>query len=131
MKFIGLFVFIAIRSRSKKGMINSRKMTSKDNMDDTSSNLTMPEYLADKIKSLKPQLLIRMKEAIPIFKLIDEYYQDRIKFNCRKFETHHVFEYQFYHSLLQVAKENNAELKNFRPELVKQITLIFEESKSK
>ena len=106
-------------------------ISSRENIDDNSSNLTMPEYLVDKIRSLKSHLIIRMKEAVPVFRLIDEYYRNRIEFNSRKFESHHIFKYQFHHDMLKDAKQNDTELKNFHPELVKQITLVFEESTKK
>ena len=131
-KILKLICLIENSSRARKQSSRSSRNTSRENIDDTASNLTMPEYLVDKIKSLKPELLIRIKEAIPVFKIIDEYYQDRINYNCRKFETHHIFKYQFYHDMLKEAKQNcNSELKYFHPELVKQISLIFEESKPK
>ena len=73
-RFLKLIYLIETRSRVIKRSSYFSKMASRDNIDDSASNLTMPEFLADKIKSLKPELCTRIKEAIPVFEIIDEYY---------------------------------------------------------
>lgn len=76
----------------------------------------------EKLHNLKPDLLERLREAKVSFKLIDEIFTERIKYNAVKYETYHIFKSHAYQmNTINNVPSSVTVIPNFIPEILKGI----------